>query len=111
MAAPKIESWDLSSLKSKLRSDEALRHLRVVKRGLVCTLVSGPEDDPWKHVRLRRDTVHLWRLEMAVRGGRKWERTPFRDTLDELLLLLTTQFPWTIAPVMENQGTTSDLLN
>jgi hypothetical protein len=79
----------------------------VTKRGLLLTLVSGSEDDPWRHVRFRRDTVHLWRLEVAVRGN-KWERTPFRTHIDELLEILTTDLSWVIAPVVENPGGTSD---
>ena len=108
MAAPKIEDWDVWGMRSRLRDDESLSHLRAVKRGLVLTFVSGPADNPWKHFRLRRATVHLWWLEMAVGGGRKWEKTPYRDTLDELFLLLKTQFPWMIAPVLDNPVTTSD---
>jgi len=70
----------------------------VKKRGALLTIVSGDEADPWPHARLRRDTVHLWRLEMAVRGGR-WERTPFRAQMEELMDMLVDAFPWTIAPV------------
>ena len=83
---------------TRLLHERGATHLRVKKRGALLTIVSGPEDDPWPHARLRRDTVHLWFLEMAVRGSR-WEKTPFRDTMDELVDLLVEQFPWTIAEV------------
>lgn len=73
-------------------------HLRVRKRGAVLTIESGDKVNPWPHARLRRDTVHLWLLEMAVRGGR-WERTPFRGLMNELVDALFDDFPWTIAPV------------
>jgi transposase len=73
-------------------------HLRVRKRGAVLTIESGDKANPWPHARLRRDTVHLWLLEMAVRGGR-WERTPFRGLMNELVDVLFDDFPWTIAPV------------
>jgi hypothetical protein len=58
---------------------------------------SGPKDDPIAHVRLRRETIHLWTLEVATHTGR-WEKTGFRGTIDELLGLLVTQLPWTVAP-------------
>jgi hypothetical protein len=59
---------------------------------------SGPEDDPIAHARLRRDTVQYWRLEIATHTGR-WERTGFRGPLKDLLELLVTEFPWTVAPI------------
>ena len=52
------------------------------------------------HVRFRRDTVHLWLLEMPMRGGR-WDRTPYRDPLEKLMALVEAQFPWTLTPVHE----------
>lgn len=107
MPAPAIEPWTVDGLQRKLHKRQ-LDHLRVRKRGLVLTLLEGPEDDPWPRVRFRRDTVHLWTLEMGVRAGKKWEKTPYRDTLDNLLELLTSAFPWTVAPLLENSGGTSD---
>ena len=83
---------------TRLLHDCGQTHLRVRKRGGVLTIESGPDDDPWRHARLRRETVHLWTLEMAT-GGAKWERTPFRAQLDELVEVLTDMFPWTIEPM------------
>lgn len=74
-----------------------LGHLRVRRRGDLLTLESGPQNDPQRHARLRRVTVHLWRLEMPASRGR-WNSTPFRDQLDVLLQMLVHQFPWTLAP-------------
>ena len=71
-------------------------HLRVRRRAVLLTLESGPTRDPLPHARLRRQTIHLWRLEMVNHTGR-WEKTPFRDQLLPLLELLTSQFPWTLA--------------
>jgi hypothetical protein len=73
-------------------------HLRVRKRGDLVVLESGPADDPTPRARFRRDTLHLWTLEFATHTGR-WEKTPFRDQLRSLLELVTTTFPWTIAPL------------
>ena len=80
----------------KLLHERGATHLWVRKRGALLTIFSGSEDDPWPHARLRRDTVHLWVLEMAVSGGR-WERTPFRGHMPELVGMLVEQFPWVIS--------------
>lgn len=82
-------------------------HLRARKYGNAVIVESGPKVDPVKHMRLRRDTVHLWYLDFAKHTG-KWEKTPFRATIDELLEMVTTQFPWTIADVFGNPERTSD---
>ena len=74
-----------------------LTHLRARKYGQLVILESGPEDDPTPHARLRRDTVHLWTLEMATHTGR-WEKTGFRDLRNKLVDLLVTTFPWMVAP-------------
>ncbi|MCA9628727.1 MAG: hypothetical protein KC766_13710 [Myxococcales bacterium] len=111
MPAPPIDSWQADSLRDRLHEKYGLTHLRVRKHGKVLTLESGPDGDAWPHARFRRDTVHLWLLEMPGRGGR-WERTPFRDLLDNLVELVVTQFSWTIAPVFdENPRETSDRKN
>jgi hypothetical protein len=73
-------------------------HLRARKRGELVIIESGPAGDPIAHARLRRDTVHYWRLELAAHTGR-WEKTGFRGLLKDLLELLVTEFPWTLAPV------------
>jgi hypothetical protein len=87
-----------SSLEHMLDQLDGLGHLRVRARGTVLTLESGHLDEPVPHARFRRHTANLWTLEMPVRGGR-WERTPFRDTLEDLLEVVTQTFPWTLAPI------------
>ncbi len=86
----------LERLQAKLATFEALAHLRVRARGALLTVESGPEQAPWPHIRFRRDTVHLWRLEMPVRGGR-WERTPYRGPLEDLVDSVVEAFPWTLS--------------
>ena len=73
-------------------------HLRARKYGATVIVEAGPIADPVKHFRLRRDTVHLWCLDMATHTGR-WERTPFRALLDELVDMVVDSFPWTLAPI------------
>lgn len=85
-----------------------LNHLRARRRGKVVTVESGPTDDVVPHARFRRDTVHLWILEMPIRGG-KWDRTPFRAQIEELMDIVETQFPWTLTPIhAPNADGTSD---
>ena len=73
-------------------------HLRARKYGSAVLVESGPTDDPVKHFRLRRDTVHLWWLDMANHRGR-CERTPFRAHLDDLVQTVLDDFPWTLTPI------------
>lgn len=90
------DSYHVEQL-TRLLHEHGATHLWVRKRGALLTIQSGTKDDPWPQARLRRETVHLWRLEMPIRG-RRWERTPIRGTMTELVNALVYQFPWTIAP-------------
>ena len=82
-------------------------HLRARKYGAGVIVESGPDNDPIKHFRVRRDTVHLWCLDMANHRG-KWERTPFREQIEALVQMVLKQFPWTLTPIHENPARTSD---
>lgn len=90
------------SVKSYLEQYPGLNHIRVRRRGDLLTLESGPKDNPFPHARFRRDTVHLWRLEMPTGGGHRWERTPMRSSLDELLGKVIESFPWMLNSPYEN---------
>ena len=92
---------DADDVASFLGRYEELGHLRVRHRADLVTIESGPADDPIPHARLRRVTVNLWRLEMATHTGR-WQPTPVRALLDEVLETLVEVFPWTLAPIDEN---------
>ena len=70
--------------------------LDVRKYGSKLIIESGPDEDRIPHARRQRDTVHLWLLD--VHGGRRWERTPFRATMDELVEALADVFGWVLAP-------------
>jgi hypothetical protein len=75
-----------------------LHHLRARKYGAAVIIESGPLDDPVKHLRLTRDTVQLWLLDIADHQGR-WERTGERATLEDLITLVVDNFPWTLQPI------------
>jgi len=104
--APKAEAHHASGVQQALHAAGAT-HLRARKHGAAIVVESGPDHDPVKHFRVRRDTVHLWCLDMANHHG-KWERTPFRDQLDALVAMVLDQFPWTLTPIAENPARTSD---
>ena len=63
------ESWDADAV-TRFLHERGYEHLRVRRRGSLLTIESGPVEDPVKHARLRRDSVHLWTLEMATHTGR-----------------------------------------
>ena len=77
---------------------EELGHLRARRRGRVVTVESGPKGAVVPRARFRRDTVHLWLLEMPTHRGR-WERTPYRDQLENLMRHVESEFAWTLAPI------------
>jgi hypothetical protein len=81
-----------------LLEDRGLNHLRVRRHGDLLVLESGPDHDAHPHARFRRLGAHIWRLEMPVHTG-SWEGTPFRGQIQDLLSMLETDFPWTLAPI------------
>jgi hypothetical protein len=94
---PKAESHHASHVESLLH-EQGAAHLRARTYGATVIVQSGLADDPEKHFRLRRDTVHLWCLDMGGRGGR-WEPTPFRGNLEEIISMVVEAFPWTLTEI------------
>ena len=103
MAKHLADSASETSLQKCLERYPELNHLRVRRRGDLLILESGPKGEPFPHARFRRDTVHLWCLEMPTCGGRKWERTPMRASLEELLETVINNFAWTLMSPYESQ--------
>lgn len=75
-----------------------LPHLHARKYGATVIVESGPTDDAYKHLRFTREGVHVWQLHIADHRGR-WEYTPFRGQLDELVALVADTLPWTLQSV------------
>jgi hypothetical protein len=92
------EEDDADDAREFLAARDGLGHLRVRRRADLLTLESGPEDEPIPHARLRRVSAQHWTLECATHTGR-WEKTGFRDTLENLLDLLISTLPWVVAPI------------
>ena len=78
-------------------AEHGFTHLRVRRRGAVLTVESGNKPSVVAHARLRRDTVHLWVLEMPTAAG-GWETTPYRDNMDRQVERLVTELAWVLAP-------------
>ena len=95
--APKAESHHASRVEALLHEHDVM-HIRARKYGATVIVESGPEDDPVRHLRLRRDTVHLWRLDIAGRGGR-WESTPLRGNIESLVSAVVEEFPWALTEI------------
>lgn len=100
-AKHRAESFDADRVAEFLASRDGLAHLRVRHRADLVTIESGPATDPILHARLRRVTVHLWQLEMPTHTGR-WQPTPIRALMDEVLETLVDAFPWTLTPLDDN---------
>lgn len=96
MAKRTIEEFWADDVADTL-AERGLPHLRVRRHGDLLIVESGPRKSSIPHVRFRRETVHLWRLEIADHVG-MWEMIPLRDQLDRLVTALLTNFPWTLEP-------------
>ncbi len=97
MAKYSAENYQATDLQEYLH-EQGHEHLRVRKYGAALIIESGPEKDPIKHARFRRDTVHLWFLDMASHRG-NWEPTGMRGLLDDLRQMLVEDFGWVLTPI------------
>jgi len=93
---PAAEDYHADELADDL-ADHGFTHLRVRRRGAVLTIESGNKPNVVAHARLRRDTVHLWVLEVSTSEG-GWEATPYRDLMDRQVERLVTELAWILAP-------------
>lgn len=58
--------------------------------------VETDEADPIPLVRFRAVTTQYWSPEFPTSSG-KWERTPYRGILRDMITKVATEFPWTLA--------------
>jgi hypothetical protein len=81
-----------------------LTHLRARKHGAAVIVESGPPDDAVKHLRLTRDAVHLWLLDIADDRGR-WERTGERASwkTSSPWSSTTSRGPSSVSPITRNE--------
>lgn len=89
---------DAATLRAHLARYAGLDHLRVRRRGAALIVESGPATDAIRHLRFRRDTIHLWRLDIANHRG-AWESAGERGVLTALVDRVVTAYPWTLAKI------------
>ena len=95
MPTLKATDIDLHAVEAFL-TRRKLKHLHARKRADSITLDAGTKADPWPRARARRVSTQWWTLDMADHTGR-WEQTPFRAPLVQLLDMLVDTFPWILA--------------
>lgn len=94
MPSKPAETYHRSQVEGFLH-DKGFEHLRARKYGSAVIVESGPKGDAIKHFRVRRETAHLWLLDMADHRG-QWQRTPVRAPLDDVLGQVVESFPWVL---------------
>jgi hypothetical protein len=92
---PTVTDSDASELRFVL-DQRGLDSLQVTKRSPCLRVEAVDEVGAYPILRLRRSTVHLWVLEFPTSGNR-WETTPYRDTMPNLLDRVVADFSWVIA--------------
>lgn len=82
MAKQKVDSFQAVELQQLVGEYDDLDHLRVRARADLLTLESGPEDNPFRHARLRRVTVQYYQLECRpipagnrLHSGDQWRKS------------------------------------
>ena len=106
MHKPKASDFDLDRLQDMLERQDGLGHLTVRKYGAHLILESEGQDGSRKHARFTAVSRQYWTIGFPDHRGR-WEKTPYRGTLREMLDLTMTAFPWMLVPPTRNWGATS----
>ncbi|MBM3413302.1 MAG: hypothetical protein FJY19_08045 [Bacteroidetes bacterium] len=106
MGKYRAEDFHRDAVQALFSKEPTLAHLRVRRRADLLTIESGSADRPVPHARCRRVSVQYWRLEMATHMGR-WEPTPFRGPLNDVVSMLVSDFGWVLDPT-ENPERTSE---
>jgi hypothetical protein len=86
-----LEPEDAEDLEDILAGHEQLGHLRVKRRGDSLAIYSGEAPDSVLHARLTHLGRGQWGLSLPRHTGR-WERTPFMDTMEEVMTTLIANF-------------------
>jgi len=91
-----IPATDVSAVASFLAAPTC-KHLRCRKRANTIVIESGPAEDTFPHLRLRKLSAKSWGIDASNHTGR-WERMPFQGPLLEVLPMVAESFPWLLAP-------------
>lgn len=96
MSVPATEN-DVSAVASFLAAS-TFKHLRCRKRANTLVIESGPADDAFPRLRLRKLASKNWGVDASTHTGR-WEAMPFQGPLLELLPMVVDRFPWLLEPI------------
>ena len=83
--------------RNRIRNNEKLNHLKVKKYGDSLILFSQSEKHKENHARLTSLGSNQWGLSLPRHTG-GWEKTPFTDTIDELMNTLLENFYFYLEP-------------
>lgn len=97
MAKFTADQYDVEGTNVFFQSCEGFEHLRSRRRGALLTIISGPDDDPIIHARLRRVTKQWWELEVPTSTGR-WERTGLRGNRIDVIDRVMSDMEWLLVP-------------
>ncbi len=93
---------------NRLLEQKGLEHLKVTARGKSIAIYSEHEGVKENRCRFTYDKADIFILSMAGHNG-KWEQTPFEGTIEELLEMILTQFPWTLCDYAVEDTSESDI--
>lgn len=77
--------------------EQGYAHVQVRPYGSHLVIFSVEEGQRVNRARLTKVSTQYFTLSMADHRG-KWEPTPLRGTMTEMLMLLTQQFPFVLVP-------------
>jgi hypothetical protein len=92
---PPIDRSHVEELRHIL-SRLGLQEFHVAKHSPCLRVEAIDEQGNYPVLRLRRDTVHLWILELP-KSTNRWETTPYRATMPELMNMVVADFGWLLA--------------
>jgi hypothetical protein len=94
---PEVDELDVAILQDLLHR-QGLMHLEVRKHGTRLFIESQFGEDRIQHARLTAQSRTRWALAFPDHRGRM-QLTPYLDTLEALVELMTSQFAWMLEPL------------
>ena len=88
-----IAQAELDEVLRLLNRSEGLDHLCVKSHSGSITIWSGDKADEQTHARLTPLNRETWGLSFPHHSGR-WEKTPFVGTMEEVVTILMSDFPF-----------------
>jgi hypothetical protein len=83
------------SIVSAFLKEKQLKHLRCRQRGAAVIVESGPQDDAYGHLRLRKLSPTNWAADQFHHTGR-WTPLPIQASLTKALQAIEADFSWVL---------------